>query len=238
MMSYSIIVQSKKKDLFDKCIASIKSKLKPELIVIDVGGVLDAVRNANEFGSVQFLTIDPAKSCGAGINMGFKAAKYDHMIYLQDDCECEPYALDKLFDEYKRHDYGLMSPNIQEPNNTRELNEKIQDKIIQLGRSHFFIGRVFACFITSKHFFQLIGDIDEQFYPLYYDDTDYFYRMKLRELFRIGLVCNAVVTHHARGTLKQYDEGKMRGFDKNNKKLYIKKWGGPPRNEVYDKPYG
>lgn len=95
-------------------------------------------------------------------------------------------------------------------------------------------------FILPKQTFEEVGKFDEEFYPAYFEDNDYAYRMKLAglEIMKVPFMLPQV--HRVSQTMEKesgigYDEISQ-GFRK-NKKRYIEKWGGEPGEEKYKTPF-
>ena len=90
-----------------------------------------------------------------------------------------------------------------------------------------------------------IGFFDEKFFPAYYEDSDYHYRMILNnerfvnshiQLCEIGInskSSNTVNNPKIKISLKQEIQ---KGILKNRKR-YLKKWGGLPHIEKYKTPF-
>lgn len=55
------------------------------------------------------------------------------------------------------------------------------------------------CFMLSKDTFNRIGEFDEQFYPAFYEDTDYFHRA-WKDKIPLRVIPEAVVSHTRRTT--------------------------------------
>jgi glycosyltransferase involved in cell wall biosynthesis len=86
----------------------------------------------------------------------------------------------------------------------------------------------------SRKCVEAIGYFDENFYPAYYEDTDYYRRMCLTELPCNGV--QRVPCDHPRTSI-----GTHSGAEVNYEKLgeyYISKWGGGPGEETYTLPFG
>ena len=88
-----------------------------------------------------------------------------------------------------------------------------------------------CAFILPKETFEKVGKFDEGFYPAYFEDNDYAYRMKLlgMSIFKIPFLIPSV--HRVSQTMELDDSVRVR-FHK-NKKRYIEKWGGEPLQEKY-----
>lgn len=101
-------------------------------------------------------------------------------------------------------------------------------------------GNAFSFFLLKKKGFLEIGPFDEHFYPGYYEDNDYAYRMKLAG-YTIIDVPSATYDHIGSATIRTYDQVRMNQhhneFNRNTN-YYKNKWGGLPGNETYVIPFG
>lgn len=98
----------------------------------------------------------------------------------------------------------------------------------------------FSAFAVSREMWEDVGEFDELFFPAYFEDNDYHYRMKLAEWDAIVLP-SALFYHYGSGTQNESKEdgkplvpGPM--FEK-NKEEFAKKWGGVPGQETFTHPY-
>lgn len=101
----------------------------------------------------------------------------------------------------------------------------------------------FSCFMVRRTVFEKIGYFDEQFWPAYFEDNDFYRRMKLCPQ---GVVMAHVETakyeHVNRGsqTLASFTpQERLQHNDrfKTNRARYVAKWGGLPHEETFDEPY-
>ena len=102
----------------------------------------------------------------------------------------------------------------------------------------------FSCFLCDHRLFKEVGEFDETFVPAYHEDSDMLYRISLAGHSTLSTSL-AIYKHIERGTLKGAAEAGQHEFILElNKHLesslqhYCDKWGGPPDNEKYKKPYG
>lgn len=97
------------------------------------------------------------------------------------------------------------------------------------------------CIGLGKRTIKEVGLIDTNFYPGYFEDNDYSYRLKLAKIHKSGEFCMPKVELNAecQGTALTIKSGIIKPvrFDL-LEKYYIKKWGGSPEAEKYDKPFG
>jgi GT2 family glycosyltransferase len=92
-----------------------------------------------------------------------------------------------------------------------------------------------CAFILPKKIYKEIGKFDECFYPAYYEDRSYDYRMKLKGIPRIPTPILNPYIYNSSKTLEK--EPIILEYSKKNKEKYIEMWGGEPNKETFKKPY-
>lgn len=135
---------------------------------------------------------------------------------------------------YAKHEWALL------------LNDDVYlgygtDKVIDVIENNIEYGLYqslhnFSVILLQKEFYNLVGRFDELFYPAYYEDSDYLYRMQL-----LGFIQG--VTHK----LNPIDARVSQTYEKapefvNNamkysRLRYIEKWGNIPLLETYKTPF-
>ena len=90
--------------------------------------------------------------------------------------------------------------------------------------------------LINKDLYEYIGEFDEGFYPAYFEDSDYMYRLKL-----LGLL------HEVNHSLNPIDAKVSQTYEKApelvnlamrfNRQRYIDKWGNVPLLEKYKSPF-
>jgi GT2 family glycosyltransferase len=106
------------------------------------------------------------------------------------------------------------------------------ENLLKHYKSDIYVSEMdWSAFILPKKVFDEIGKFDENFFPAYFEDNDYEYRLKLKnkEILKIPFL-NPLV-FRASKTIEK--DTKLNEFQK-NKEYYIKKWGGTPGNEKYE----
>jgi GT2 family glycosyltransferase len=93
-----------------------------------------------------------------------------------------------------------------------------------------------SVFVISVGFYDEIGDFDETFYPAYYEDSDYLYRMKL---FGIRQTIDYSLNPQIARVSMTYEKDPelINNAMAVNRERYIEKWGGLPLMEQYLTPY-
>lgn len=109
--------------------------------------------------------------------------------------------------------------------------------IINKYPNHFITPTPDWCaFIIPKKIWQIVGKFDECFFPAYYEDNSYTYRMKLmRQVYIKTPLLNPFIYKSSQTLEKDYSILESR---KKNKELYVKMWGGEPSKEKFLTPYG
>ena len=99
---------------------------------------------------------------------------------------------------------------------------------------------MFSCFMPTNRLIMTVGMFDEKFYPAYFEDNDYRYRMKLAGFDNKISSVKTNLAHYTSSTLAGYSpERMMKHHDefRRNRAYYEQKWGGLPGNELYDTPF-
>jgi len=96
----------------------------------------------------------------------------------------------------------------------------------------------FVCFALTKEIVSKVGYFDERFFPAYFEDEDYKYRMKLAGLVP-RIVPGCFIQHAESASLKAMsdDQKKLFGMHfQRNFALYRQKWGGVVGKEAWTEP--
>ena len=131
---------------------------------------------------------------------------HSHALILNDDVYLG-YGTERVLDVISKYPYSLVQSHIS-----------------------------WSVFIISKHMYDYIGEFDESFYPAYYEDSDYIYRMKLKGLrqeVESDLNPEIVRISMTRELSPDFVDESMRI----NRERYIAKWGNSPLLETFLTPY-
>lgn len=99
---------------------------------------------------------------------------------------------------------------------------------------------VWATFAITEKLHKDLNGFDENFYPAYFEDNDYHYRMGLKG-HKITHVPEIPLGHENSSTLAGFNEVETTIHHNNfrkNRKYYNDKWGGLPTHEKYLTPFG
>lgn len=92
-------------------------------------------------------------------------------------------------------------------------------------------------FILPKVVYDLVGPFDSAFFPAYFEDNDYAYRIELNPYTEIQIDSILNPTLYRNSMTIKKDPTLNKNFE-DNEKRYIAKWGGKPSREIFKKPYG
>jgi GT2 family glycosyltransferase len=115
-------------------------------------------------------------------------------------------------------------------------SEEEINTIIRLWNPEFLCTELNWCsFILSVDAYKKIGKFDENFFPAYFEDNDYFRRMMLLNMpIIMNAMLNPIIYRNSMTILKTPELNN--GFEK-NRQYYISKWGGQPTQETFSTPF-
>jgi GT2 family glycosyltransferase len=133
---------------------------------------------------------------------------------------------------FKNHDYAIIL------NDDIYLGRKdweVDNLLTNFKKDLYVTMQDWCAFIMPKKTFKEVGEFDGEFFPAYYEDDDYKYRMKLKgkNIFTIPFL-NPFVFQNSQTIEK---EPSFRPLIENNKKRFIAKWGGEPTKEKFKTPF-
>jgi GT2 family glycosyltransferase len=96
----------------------------------------------------------------------------------------------------------------------------------------------FSCFMIKKETIEKVGFFDEKFYPAYFEDNDYHYRINLIGSKAVKNLQN-IYFHFGSMTVKndEYTRALSNAAYRQNEAYFIKKWGGKPGQETFKIPF-
>lgn len=208
---------------FGHCRAAVQAvlagiKVPDKIIVIDNSGTGAATLHLqsllDKYSNVYVWTQTENIGVAASWNKFMTVLDEDYVIIANDDVMVHPHTVCELY-EAARHEDGMFFAGADG-------------------------GNAFSLFLLKQEGYRQTGKFDETFYPAYFEDNDYSYRLRLRGIPLI-FVNNATYDHVGSSTLKAYTSQEMdqhhRQFRK-NRDYYCWKWGGQPGEERYTTPFG
>jgi GT2 family glycosyltransferase len=90
-------------------------------------------------------------------------------------------------------------------------------------------------FILRIDIWKQLGGFDETFFPAYFEDNDFSYRMKLAGLKRLST--SFLTPYIYRNSMTIAKEPSLNNSFNDNKEYYAKKWGGYVGEETFKTPF-
>lgn len=177
---------------------------------------IPAVSDLMDFANVQFRVTSTGDNLGVSPtwNKFIKEAKrdgYDAVIIANDDIRLNTGALSRFVEAMEENQFVYFSEQ-----------------------------SAFGFFGFHLSLIEAVGYFDENFWPAYFEDNDYFYRMQLADVV-VRAVSPPSYFHAGSATIGAFGaERKLMHFHnfQKNKQYYMKKWGGMPHEERYTRPFG
>jgi len=237
------------KDLLDQMINSIDTKLDYDMLIhihsknSEILKYLEQFKNDKKFNIINIgFNRGVAEAWNDALEYGYESNNYQHILLINSDIKLGSGDLDRMI----------------------AFSNAKPDKLIAINGTRGRIGdwepenlsHGMACMIIPKIAFDQIGYFDENFFPAYLEDCDYYIRLWLsRNLgpikpgFNTGCDPDSPLTEcvlsgktHHEGSSVIYSSKDL--FSRNqrthgaNFKYYIAKWGGLNYHETYDCPFG
>jgi GT2 family glycosyltransferase len=204
-------------DLLKRLLESEKKQTKrvDDIIVVDNSGGKLKIKDVNNI--IPAHNIGVAGSWNIGLSLNFKG---DHLLIIcNDDNLLKPKAIEELVLLAKKNpEHGFFSS-------------------LSGGFSLFALRPSIAV--------NTVGYFDEGFYPAYFEDNDYHYRMKLNnldfiktqeEIYELGVKGEGSQTLNSDMTSDLDRRAIHIGFQSNQLR-YEAKWGGKPSEEIYTEAF-
>jgi GT2 family glycosyltransferase len=134
---------------------------------------------------------------------------------------------------FEKHNHALiLNDDVYLGYNTDVVNSVIEKYEYSLVQSYVS----WSVILMSKYMYDYIGDFDETFYPAYYEDSDYLYRMKLKGI-RQDLEAELNPQTVRISMTQERDPELVNASMQANRLRYIEKWGNSPLLETFLTPY-
>jgi GT2 family glycosyltransferase len=134
---------------------------------------------------------------------------------------------------FEKHNHALiLNDDVYLGYNTDTINSVIAKYEYSLVQSYVS----WSVILMSKYMYDYIGDFDETFYPAYYEDSDYLYRMKLKGI-RQDVEAELNPQTARISMTQERDPELVNASMQENRLRYIEKWGNSPLLETFLTPY-
>ena len=191
--AYSVVILSNSIENVATCVASIRIHQGYQIDVIVVyDGISAEDRNQRRGLGVRWVEGERPFSYSANANIGINAAGRNDVIMLNDDVEL---LTDGGFDALAAGSlgYGVVGPVIE--GRGGEPRQKIPHKGIM--EETFFI--VFICAYIPRRTLDIVGPMDELFFPGTFEDIDFCRRVQVAGM-KLGIVGECTVDHEKKRT--------------------------------------
>ncbi len=192
-------------------------------------------------GKPNFACIRYPKNLGCAaawneaIRIGLSTVGADYVFILNNDLLVKPETLDLMLKVLTWENVGLVSARDVSGELSRSLDifdlpTPNTDKITETPD--------FSCFAVKRETIKKVGLFDEAFYPAYFEDNDFHYRLKLANL---SGSCYHKATYFHYGSRTQTISPEFKAYlgarYVKNREYYVKKWGGEPGHETFDEAF-
>lgn len=239
------------------CLESIKTKYDYRVVLVDNASSDKTCEEASKLVSSKFshkrnqFNWGVQRSWNYGIQDSFDNG-CEYVLICNNDILLHPDCIDRLVERFR-----MAEGNLQYDADTSKLDPKIvmitamdargecayPEKLFDLksadkGEVGESEGPNFSAYMINRRCWEEVGKFDEGFFPAYFEDNDYHYRIKLAGLKAI-VYPPALFFHY--GSRTQNESGDIplvpgSLFEK-NRSYFIRKWGGVPGNEAFTHPY-
>jgi GT2 family glycosyltransferase len=221
-----------------RCIRSvIKYTRAPyELVLIDNGSRDGTAKHLGTVAGAQVILNQDNRGFAAGCNQGIRRARGEYLLLLNNDTVVTPGWLERMIAcARSSRSIGLVGPRTNSiygvqmlaPGPYRSLSDMIRwSRLRRLAYSgDWFEVRILTgfCLLLKRAVLDAVGLLDERFAWGPFEDCDYCLRAT-QAGFRL-FCANDVFIHHYGS--KGYAPGALMRYRKENREIFIKKWGRP-----------
>ena len=229
-------------DYLKGCLKSIQMSEPYGIVVIDNcsnDGTEEFMKKSSKSKNVVYyrgtINLGAAASWNLGVSLGAQLFNATKFYILNNDILLHPRTLDLLSKALDRKEVLMatarnVSGACTVPTDVFEYPAR--DRGIERDTPDY------SCFSIKRETIEKIGLFDEAFYPAYFEDNDYHYRMKLEgyvahclyycPYFHFGSRTMAVSKKYAAYSRMRYGK---------NREYFVRKWGGKPGQEKYKEAF-
>jgi len=221
-----------------------------DVLIVDQHSSDQTIEKAKDFGNrkmpnrVFIIENDKNTGCAGGWNQGVEYALkngYTHIGIFNNDILVSPFAINEMYKRLKREPSVLMTSCVDV---IRELPvpQMVTDPEHEVNKKPDTEAPHpnFSCFMVTAETIEKVGMFDEGFYPAYFEDNDYHYRLKLAGGEHAAIAnTKAVFVHYGSRTQNQSTGAPVVPGDlfMKNQQYFAQKWGGVPQGEKYTVPF-
>lgn len=223
------------------CLESIRTTAEHRTVVIDNGSVDETEAEARKRICQNFVyhrngaNLGTARVWNDGIRDGFTNG-YDFVLVLNNDVLLHSACIDGLLRRATEPDVpGMVTARNVRSECSDPANLPLCDgkRAIPDAESPDF-----SAFLMTRSCWETVGPFDEGFFPAYFEDNDYHYRMRLSG---VRALCHPPAMFYHFGSRTQNESGTKPVVPSSqfeaNRRRYVLKWGGPPGRERFREPF-
>lgn len=190
------------------------------------------------------------KSVNFGVNYFFDK-DYTHVLILNNDIVLHPNAIWRLVERFEAGEKEALDDSMHEDRNIEPLAMatcldvtgecgRLPQKLVSINDKEKEACAetphpCFSAFMINRLCWDKVGEFDEVFFPAYYEDNDYHYRIQLAGLLAVTYP-PAMFFHWGSATQKEA-LGRPLTDTANKHAQFVRKWGGNPASEIFKHPY-
>lgn len=205
---------------------------KYEVVLVDNNSIDNSVvYTENYFPWVRIIKNIRNSGFAAGNNIGIKKAKYNTILFINNDAWVDQNFISKLHSEMKERQLDVIAP--QESNyNSKKPRDPYVTQIDMLGHpiflkktikrtTSFYLSGV--CLMFQKSTYIKTGGLDELFF-MYCEEVDWFWRLRLQE-YRFDYSIGLKIYHYGAGSgVKGIDKNVFLWRNENTLKMLLKNY--------------
>ena len=238
MLVSLVIVNWNGRHHLEQCLESVAAQqgVEFETIVVDNGSTDGSVAFLREhFPWVRLLPLPSNTGFAGGNNAGARAARGQHLAFLNNDTAPEPTWLRALVDGVDdANRFTITTSCIVYMDDPRQV-DSAGDGVLRWGgpfkrhhggsiddvrQSEEVFAACGCAFLMPRALFEELGGFDEDFF-VSHEDVDLSYRARLLG-HRVRYVADAIVRHHGSATLGLVSESSVRNGQRNAEWMYLK----------------
>jgi GT2 family glycosyltransferase len=243
----AIVVTFNQWALTERCLQSLiesTSEEPLEIIVVDNGSTDGTPEKLRTWWTRQqdlkrphqVLLLSENKGFGGGVNAGLRLARGHFLTILNNDIVLTPSWARCLRRHLERDPgLGLICPTTNNIGNEAQVwlpGESMGDLfaaahqrcLTHAGETLTLHVAAFFCVMMPRVVYETVGELDEAFFPGYFEDDDYCYRVR-EAGYEIACAEDAYVFHELSASFNAEGRAKRQALLDRNRKVFESKWG-------------
>jgi len=208
--------------------------LPSRLIIVDNGstdGTKEYLLSLNDTSNCKFKIVlnEENKGFVGGMNQGIEISSAPYVCLANNDLLFTKGWLKEVISIFQKYpNVGVLNPNSSSLGRTPLGKTSLEDFAAQLKdkQKGLFVETPFCigfCMIIKREVINKVGALSEEFYPIFFEDSDYSMKA-LKAGYLIGVARGSYVWHKEHASFKQMNRNKEKFFVK-NRSVFQKKWG-------------